>query len=382
MSGMCAAISAARGGAKTALVHARHVLGGNASSEVRMHICGASESMAKPMLEESGLVYEIMLDNKAINDYYNFSIWDMVLFRAVKKEPNLTTYLNTAMEDCELVGGRIAKITAYQQTTETKWIIGGKLFIDCTGNADVAAAAGVPCWKGDEESGVPQPGTLMFEVDGVSDEAYVERPQRPVKAYRTPVRGRYKVNHFRVFDTDATDSRSMTRAHMEARRQVLDAYRILREETPGFERAELTQVASVLGVRESRHIEGRYKITVEDIAQGTKFEDRIAAYAFGMDVHPRSPEMTGNFKIQSANVYYVPYRSLLPIGCDNLLVAGKTISCQSQAAGGLRVMPCAMTMGQAAGAAASIAWREGIDLGDVPTETLQGTLRAHGVILD
>jgi hypothetical protein len=222
----------------------------------------------------------------------------------------------------------------------------------------------------------------MFEVDGVSDEEYTTRPERPVKAYRTPVKGRYKVNHFRVFNTDATDSRSMTAAHMEARRQVLEAYRILKEETAGFARAELTQVASVLGVRESRHIEGLYRITVEDIDAGTKFEDRIAAYAFGMDVHPRSPEMTGNFKIASANVYYVPYRSLVPVGCENLLVAGKTICCESQAAGGLRVMPCAMTMGQAAGAAAVLALREDLPLSEISVDALQSHLRDRGVILD
>ena len=86
LSGMCAAIAAARHGAKTALIQGRHVFGGNASGEIRMHICGASESMAKPDLEEGGILYEMMLENKSRNDYYNFSIWDMVLFSAVKKE--------------------------------------------------------------------------------------------------------------------------------------------------------------------------------------------------------------------------------------------------------------------------------------------------------
>jgi hypothetical protein len=101
-----------------------------------------------------------------------------------------------------------------------------------------------------------------------------------------------------------------------------------------------------------------------------------------MDVHPRSPEMTGNFKIQSAEVYYIPYRSLLPVGCNNLLVAGKTISCESQAAGGLRVMPCAMALGQAAGAAASLALREQLPLDMISSEALQFLLRQHGAILD
>ena len=80
MAGICAALASARHGARTALVHDRHVLGGNASSEIRMHICGASENLAKPELEESGILHEIMLDNKSRNDYFNYSIWDMVLF--------------------------------------------------------------------------------------------------------------------------------------------------------------------------------------------------------------------------------------------------------------------------------------------------------------
>jgi hypothetical protein len=141
-------------------------------------------------------------------------------------------------------------------------------------------------------------------------------------------------------------------------------------------------IAPVLGVRESRHIKGRYMITIEDVSKGTKFEDRIAAYAFGMDVHGRTPDMHGNFKIEVAPTYYVPYRSMLPLDCDNLLVAGKTISCISQAAGGLRCMPCAMSMGQAAGAACAIALNDNVELWDVSIDKLQSQLLAHGAILD
>ena len=169
---------------------------------------------------------------------------------------------------------------------------------------------------------------------------------------------------------------------MEARRQVLEAYKVLHDETPGFENSKIIQVASVLGVRESRHIEGKYKITVADVSGGTKFEDRIAAYAFGMDVHPRNAEMTGNFKIEIAEVYYIPYRAMLPVGCDNLIVAGKTISCESQAAGGLRVMPCAMAMGQAAGIAATLAVRNEVTPESIDVKEMQSILLDHGAILD
>ena len=138
----------------------------------------------------------------------------------------------------------------------------------------------------------------------------------------------------------------------------------------------------MLGVRESRHIEGAYKITVSDVSNGTCFEDRIAAYAFGMDVHSRTPSEFGNFKIEVADVYYIPYRSMLPIGCENLLVAGKTISCESQAAGGLRCMPCAMAMGQAAGLASALCIKDALTLSQIDVKKLQNKLREKGAILD
>jgi len=222
----------------------------------------------------------------------------------------------------------------------------------------------------------------MFNVLGVDESKYTKRPERPVKAYRTANEGEYAVNHYHVYNVDACDSKSMSDAHRTARRQVLDAYAVLRDKTPGFENAKIGQVASVLGVRESRHISGKYTITVDDIANGTKFDDRIAAYGFGMDVHNRSEKETGNFKIEVAKVYYIPYRSMLPNGCDNLLVAGKTISCQSQAAGGLRCMPCAMAMGQAAGAAATLAIKNNTDAKNVDITELQSLLKAHGAIID
>ena len=174
----------------------------------------------------------------------------------------------------------------------------------------------------------------------------------------------------------------MTDAHVEARKQVIDSYNTLVETVGGFENSAISQVASVFGVRESRHIKGEYTLTVEDVANGVKFDDRIACYGFGMDVHIRSKEMSGNFKIEVAPVYYVPLRSLLPKNVENLMVAGKTISCISQAAGGLRCMPCAMSMGQAAGATVSIANKNNLKVKNVDFKLVQQLLLNHGAILD
>mgnify|MGYP003291553079 CR=1 FL=1 len=405
-AGVCAAIESARGGKKTLLVEAYGMLGGMATT-----------SLVSPFMT----VYDRDGDEPTVGGIYREIVERLKMFSAVippeetdspsvhtsfiekyhrHVTPFLPFYLQIVLDDMvREAGAEILLYTRFAdcicQNSKIKSVIlcaleglisvSADIFIDCSGNADVAATAGVDTYKGDEESGVPQPGTLMFEVCGVDQsayEAYGQRPPRPVKAYRTPVEGRYAVNHFRVFDIDATNSASMTEGHIQARRQVLDALRVLHEETPGFENAEITQVASVLGVRESRHIKGEYRISVSDVSNGVKFDDRIAVYGFGMDVHPRDASITGNFKIEVAKKYYIPYRAMLPMGCDNLLVAGKTISCESQAAGGLRCMPAAMAMGQAAGLAAAMA----IDCGNSPSKidvsALQSTLRSHGAILD
>ena len=121
MAGICAAMEAARGGMKTALINSRPVLGGNASSEIRVHISGADQSLKQPDYAESGLVYELMLENKARNPQFSYSVWDMILFEAVKNQKNLTTFFNTVMYDCEMDGSRIASVLCMQETTEMRY---------------------------------------------------------------------------------------------------------------------------------------------------------------------------------------------------------------------------------------------------------------------
>lgn len=405
-SGVCAAIEASRNGAKTALVETTGMLGGMATIGMvgplmtsydregnrpivgglfreiveRLHARGAAilpEDTDSPSIHTSFITRY----HRHVTPIDAFQL--QVLLDEMTKEAGVEVLLYTRYVDSIVENGKITEVVV--AALEGLRCIKGRIFIDCTGNADVAAASGVPTWKGEETSGIPQPGTLMFEVSNVVDEeiaAFGKRPKSPIKIYRTPQEGNYRVNHEHVFNVDATDSRAMSAAHSEARQQVLDTYAELHNNTPGFANAQIASVASVLGVRESRHIEGKYKITVEDIAGGVKFEDRIAAYAFGMDVHIRSKEMTGNFKIEVAETYYIPFRSMLPVNIENLLVAGKTISCLSQAAGGLRCMPCAMSMGQAAGAASALAIQNGLLPAEVSTNALQGLLLDHGVILD
>lgn len=405
-AGVSAAVAAAEFNKKVLLVETSGMLGGMATSGLvapfmtcydrdgnTLTVGGIFRKILNRLKDYNGVLMPETLDSPSIHTSFieryhrrvtSFDPFTLQLvLDDIVKDAGADVLLYTRFADCICKDNKIESVIL--SALEGLVSVSANVYIDCTGNADVAASSGVHTYKGEETSGIPQPGTLMFQVSDVNDGAYNargKRPEYPVKAYRTPHKGVYNVNHYRVFDVDATNSKSMTKAHMEARRQVLDAYDVLRYKTEGFENAKITQVASVLGVRESRHIAGKYKITVDDIVNGTKFSDRIATYGYGMDVHPRNSNETGNFKIEVAEKYYIPYRSLIPDGCDNLIVAGKTISCESQAAGGLRCMPCAMAMGEAAGVAAILSLNDGCAPENVNIESLQTILRKNGAILD
>ena len=402
-AGCCAAMAAARRGKKVLLVESTGTLGGMATSAMvgpfmtnydkngEEQTVGGLFSEIVDRLAAKGAAYQpsgietnsvytsfITRYHHHVTPFDSFQL-EIVLDDMVR-EAGVSVLCYTQFADCITENGEISAVIL--NALEGLVAVKATQFIDCTGIAALATSAGVPTYKGDEERGIPQPGTLMFEVGGVNDNAFVGRPQKPVKAYRTTTPGRYKVNHYHVYDVDAANSKSMTEAHREARGQVLDAFAVLHDGTPGFEKAELLKVASTLGVRECRHIEGEYKITVKDVSEGVKFDDRIAVYGFGMDVHNRTPAESCNFKIESAVKYYIPYRSLIPKNCKNLLVAGKTLSCESQAVGGMRCMPAAMAMGQAAGNAAAMAIDGGIGVREIDVAALQASLRAQNAILD
>lgn len=405
-SGVCAAIASARQGMKVLLVESTGLLGGMATSGLvgpfmtsydrdgeQKTVSGLFDEIISRLDAFSAVIAPEKVDAPSL--YSSFigryhrrltpfnSFYLQIVLDDMVSEAGVEVLCYTKFADCVVENGQIKY--AVLVAPEGMLCVGAKVFIDCTGIAAVADKAGVPTYKGSEESGVPQPATLMFEVDGVDSEKYAERamPDYPVKAYLMPTSKRYKINHFRVFSVDEANGKSLTDGHKQARRQVLDAYAVLKTKTPGFENAEIINVAPVLGVRESRHIEGEYKITVEDVSNGVKFEDRIAVYGFGMDVHRRSEkDQSSNFKIEVAKRYYIPYRSLVPKGCSNILVAGKTVSGESQAVGGIRCMPAAMAMGQAAGTAAAIALKDNVILKDVDIQKLQQQLKNDGAILD
>lgn len=403
MSGICAALAAARHGARTALVHDRHVLGGNASSEIRMHICGASENLAKPDLEESGILHEIMLDNKSRNDYYNFSIWDMVLFSTVKRQKNLTVYLSTAMESCEMgEGSTIRSIDAYQLTTETHWKISGKVFIDCTGNATLGYYAEAEFRTGSEgrdEFGEPDaPGqpnkermgnTLLFKAVDRGHPVAFKKPdfartftQEELK-YRThsavhgaQIKGEVDKAYVRMtsFSTSSVDYGYWWIELPGETDDIIDEYEQIRDELVsciygiwdhlknggdhGAENYDLEWVGMLPGSREGRRLIGDYILNENDILSNRQFEDAVAYGGWPMDIHTAKglydfDELPSRV-ISFDGAYTIPYRSYYSKNISNLMMAGRDISASKMAMGSTRVMGTCAVGGQAVGTAAAL----------------------------
>lgn len=403
MSGICAALAAARHGARTALVHDRHVLGGNASSEIRMHICGASENLAKPDLEESGILHEIMLDNKSRNDYYNFSIWDMVLFSTVKRQKNLTVYLSTAMESCEMgEGSTIRSIDAYQLTTETHWKISGKVFIDCTGNATLGYYAEAEFRTGSEgrdEFGEPDaPGqpnkermgnTLLFKAVDRGHPVAFKKPdfartftEEELK-YRThsavhgaQIKGEVDKAYVRMtsFSTSSVDYGYWWIELPGETDDIIDEYEQIRDELVsciygiwdhlknggdhGAENYDLEWVGMLPGSREGRRLIGDYILNENDILSNRQFEDAVAYGGWPMDIHTAKglydfDELPSRV-ISFDGAYTIPYRSYYSKNISNLMMAGCDISASKMAMGSTRVMGTCAIGGQAAGTAAAL----------------------------
>ena len=403
MSGICAALAAARHGARTALVHDRHVLGGNASSEIRMHICGASENLAKSDLEESGILHEIMLDNKSRNDYYNFSIWDMVLFSTVKRQKNLTVYLSTAMESCEMgEGSTIRSIDAYQLTTETHWKISGKVFIDCTGNATLGYYAEAEFRTGSEgrdEFGEPDaPGqpnkermgnTLLFKAVDRGHPVAFKKPdfartftEEELK-YRThsavhgaQIKGEVDKAYVRMtsFSTSSVDYGYWWIELPGETDDIIDEYEQIRDELVsciygiwdhlknggdhGAENYDLEWVGMLPGSREGRRLIGDYILNENDILSNRQFEDAVAYGGWPMDIHTAKglydfDELPSRV-ISFDGAYTIPYRSYYSKNISNLMMAGRDISASKMAMGSTRVMGTCAVGGQAVGTAAAL----------------------------
>lgn len=256
----------------------------------------------------------------------------------------------------------------------------GEVYVDATGDADLAARAGCPCDYGRDEDHLCQPMTTNFDVSGVDPDRMPTReqinelytrakaegrlscPRENCLWFRTTDPRRIHFNTTRVTHHHAVDVESLSDAEIAARRQVLEYLAWLRADVPGFENAELVSLATHIGVRESRRVRGEYYLTRAEAEAFAKFDDGICRCRYPIDIHNPAGTGTELVAFPAGEWYEIPYRCLVPLGVDNLLIGGRPISVDHAVHSSMRVMPPACTVGQAAGVAAAMA----VELGRPP----------------
>ncbi len=428
-AGIAAALAAARNGAETTLIERYGSLGGNLTAGL-VGPCMTSYSLDGQQQLIKGIFEEMILRMEATGDaihpskvpassaYCGFIEYGhdkvtpfepeavKIVAAEMLLEAGVSVRLHTSFADTMVEDGRVTGIITLSKSGFEGWRAG--ITIDCSADADVAFRAGVETVQGRDEDQLTQPMTLFFRISGVDDdvvEAYVREhpddfrpfasivaearekgdftiPRKGVGMYKTVRPGIWRINTTRLQRLDGTSASDLTTAEIEGRRQVVELMRFFRAYLPGFERVELMDTAATMGVRETRRIIGEYTLSIDDLVTGRDFDDTVVLCGYPVDIHSPTDAGGGTTgEIPTANIYQIPYRSLVPKTMDGLLVAGRCISASHEALGAVRVMPPAFALGEAAGTAAAIAIEHRVQPRDVRPNQLQWTLVRNGAFL-
>lgn len=390
MAGLTAALAAARRGARVVLMHDRPVLGGNASSECRVHIGGADRHNKLPHLRETGILEELRLENCRRNPNREYSLWDLVLYDKARREPNLQLLLNCSCLEAETEGNHIVSVTGWQLTTYAFLRVKAKIFADCSGDAVLAPLVGAPFRVGREaraeygESLAPEKGdgrtmglTCQFQTrDYGSPQAY--EPLDWARKVTSPTALPYPINcaprlgYWWIELGGEDDSlRDTERLRDELLGEALGVWGHLKQGAYGAENRGLEWLQFLPAKRESRRYVGAHMLSQRDIDGEGKFSDTVAYGGWHMDDHD-SAGLRAVGSGRPATVFHptpspygIPYGSLYSEAIDNLMFAGRCHSATHLAMSSTRVMGTGCSMGQAVGTAAALACRLGVSPAEV-----------------
>lgn len=382
MSGVCAAIAAARAGIKVALVQDRPVLGGNASSEVRLWILGATSHMGNNnrWSREGGIIDEILVENLYKNKEGNPVIFDAILLDKVKSESNITLLLNTAVYDLEKsADDKISKLFAFCPQNETFYELSAPLFCDASGDGIVAYRAGASYWMGSEdkltynEKFAPNPGDYG-ELLGHSLYFYSKDTGKPV-TFAAPsyaLKDITKIPRFGNINSGEHGCKFWWLEYGGRKDTIHDTEDIKWElwsivygvwdyiknsgKFDNVDNLTLEWVGVIPGKRESRRFRGHYTLVQQDIVEQRHHYDAIAFGGWAIDLHPADgaySNKSGCIQYHSKGIYEIPYRCFVSKDISNLFYAGRCISASHVAHGSSRVMATAAFGGQAVGYAAA-----------------------------
>ena len=427
-AGIGAAVAAARNGAKTLVFEAHGCIGGMGTSGMvspfmtsydapceNMIIRGVFEELVNRMVEIGGAVDPIAVRNEQPYASYfhighnNVTPFDPHAFKLIGmrmlRESGAELLLQTQFVNVIKDGDRITGVVINNKDGLS--VIEAKIVIDCSGDADVAARAGVNYIMGNEEDGNLQPASMFMRIADAdmdvvnahmaehSDEIrpffgpfswiikefpedWDNFPRGEICIFADVTPGEFSINCSRILDIDATKAEHVTRATMIGQEQCQHIFQFMKKHAPGFENSRIIATADAIGIRETRHIEGEYKLTGDEVAACKVHEDAIACMATNMDTHNKDNPGGSFFIPKNGPFFTVPYLCLVPKGISNLLVAGRAISADAIAGSAIRMMPSCMAFGQAAGTAAAMCAAQGIAPKNVDVQVLRKTLVEQG----
>ena len=415
-AGVAAALAAARQGATVFLAEGQSCFGGMGTSglvPVFMRFGDGQDFHAGGIGRE---IHDLMQSRNetAATDYElsSTSIRAEVLKRIYDDlivESGAGFALHTHVVGVETDGSRIASVVCWGKSGF--FAVKASAVVDCTGDGDLAAWAGAPFEKGDEQ-GRMMPGTLcslwsdvdwdaVSEARGTGQRAEDAVPQAiDDGVFAVPDRhlpGMWRVgrhvgggNIGHTFGVDGTDERSLTEALLAGRRMLAEYERFYKRYLKGYENMELVATGALLGLRETRRILGDYVLCLDDFKRQTVFDDEIGRYSYPVDIHSPTPTKEAQqqareefkaLRYGTGESYGIPYRCLVPRGLDNVLVAGRCISADRYMQGSVRVMPGCYITGQAAGVAAAVASQGTSSTRDIDVRELQERLKDMGAFL-
>lgn len=415
IAGLSAAVRAARLGVSVVLVEKYAFIGGMATA-----------GLVSPFMKnKSG---EVVLTNGVFEDLENTmrSMGGMIdngfqatAFRAAAYKllsvAGVSILFGAEVTEVIREGRQIKSIVAH--TPDTFLSIEAKVFIDTSGDAQIAFLTDLPYMKGDDKSDRVQAMTLFFRMGGIDVEqiikqvranpknffdwvgtefdlnkivsiaGFFDEVKRAIKERKIsedleyiffttlPASGEGSFNTSNVLGFDPTKSSDLTKAEFIGRQQVYEITRFMQQSIPGFENAYLIETGTQIGVRETRRIIGDYIMTGDDVRKAAKFEDACARGAYGVDIHGQKDEESTMEYLKEGEYYDIPLRAIIAKDADNLLAAGKCISSTREGHGAIRVMPISAATGEAAGALAALSIKENIDLRSVPYQSFYNVMK-------
>lgn len=403
LAGVCAAIAAARLGRSVALINNRPVLGGNASSEVRVWVCGATGHGKNHHAREGGIMGELLVENQFRNPDGNPYYWDAVVLDAVRAEPGITLYLNTDVREVDAEGPdearRITSVTGWMMGSERRIRFESSLFLDCTGDGLIGHLAGAhhrigresraeydEPWAPETADDITLGSTLLFYTKDAGHPVKFVPPNFAKDITRTSIPQRRIIKAgdngcaywWIEFGGELDTVHDNERIRDELWSVIHGIWDHIKN-SGEFDAANMTLewVGSIPGKREYRRFLGDYVLHQGDILGQTEFADRVAFGGWSIDLHPPQgvyATEAGAKQLYADGIYHIPYRSLYSVNTENLLFAGRNISASHVAFGSTRVMATCATIGQAAGTAAALCAAGDVTPRELPVPTLHRAL--------